>query len=139
MDNDLNATVFALVRGAGDNRDVVSVWSSRDVAERNAELLNAGMRYVDYEVKEVSLDSFGVDTAEASRRPGVRATYDAAEHGWDVKKENVVFEEALVGWVTHPTYVTRTSFVVIHESEDDCVEMLREVVSVERDSNRNFW
>lgn len=129
MEINLNSTIFVVLKGFDDSYAVVSAWSSREEAERNVELLNAGMRYSDYEIDEVPLNSFGSIGDEVSRRPGFRATYDFAEHGWDVKKENIVFKEALVGWVTEATYDTKTSFVVIHESEDVCVEMLRAAVA----------
>jgi hypothetical protein len=137
MEKNLNTTVFAIVKGVDDSRGIVSVWTSKEEAERNVELLNAGMRYWDYEVEEVALNGFGAGEDEVERKPGVRATYDFAKHGWDVKKENVVFKEALVAWVTEATYDTRTSFVAIHESEDACVEMLQKFAAGEKGAERN--
>lgn len=136
MEINLNSTVFAIVKD--DTRSIVSVWFSKEEAEEKVELLNAGMRCWDYGVEEVTLNGFGSDSDEVLRRPGVRATYDFAKHGWDVKKENIVFKEALVAWVTEATYETRTSFVAIHESEDACVEMIQKFAAVEKDMERKF-
>lgn len=138
MEINLNSTIFVILKCSDDSSDVVSAWSSKEEAEEKVQLLNAGMRYWDYEVFEVPLNGFGPDDDEALRRPGVRATYDFAKHGWDVKKDNIVFKEALVAWVTEATYETRTSFVAIHESEDACVEMIQKFAAVEQDMERKF-
>lgn len=138
MEINLNSTIFVIFKGLDDSYPVVSAWSSREEAERNVELLNAGMRCSDYEIDEVPLNGFSSDGDEASRLPGFRATYDVAKHGWDVKKENIVFKEALVSWVSEATYETRTSFVAIHESEDACVEMIQKFAAVEQGMNRKF-
>lgn len=130
MDKNSASNVYVLTKGEASDYSIVSVWLSEEEATRNCAQLNAGIRYGDYEVGAYPIGTFLGGSDEASKVPGFRATYDFGKHGWDVKKETVVFSEALMSWVTEPTLRTPTEVFVVNETEAECLKAIEDFVLV---------
>ena len=87
--------IYIITSGTHSDYSIVSVWSSKEVAEENCKLLNAGRGFRDeFRVEDYPVDE-PHDAGEFGMIRGVKTFYDFSKHGVRVDTANVVFEDAL--------------------------------------------
>lgn len=123
--------IYIITSGDYSEYSINSVWSSKEIAEKNCELLNAGSRWVEYQVEEWSMDVPQLDTQRTML--GEKAVYDFDAHGLHVDVANVVFTDAIFSKVDEGKPVfTRTKLAVMGYDKEKCLRIVFDVMAQKR-------
>lgn len=139
MDNNLNTTIYAIIKGEYDNFRIVSLRSSKADADALALKMSAGDPYdeVEYKVQAFPLDGFHEGSEELSKVQGFRAYYNFAMHGYVLDVNNVVFVKVLHTvedsrhWTRNVFLRTSKEACVIATTQDECIQLLSEYLQEE--------
>jgi hypothetical protein len=116
--------IFVITEGENDEYGMVSAWSSKEEADRECSLLNAGMLYDACRVEELSLDVSSINEGYGMIR-GFKAVYDFNAHGMDMVIENVVFTDALLSPSVGRSLLFGKSYIAVcGPTKEECVRLL---------------
>lgn len=121
--------IYIITTGEYSDYSIVSVWSSKEEAERNCKLLNAGKMYDDFRVEDYPLD-VPHESREFPMIRGFKAFYDFELHGLNVNVSNVVIEEALYQSSQEArVHVASTFAFVLSDSKERSLRILFDTIA----------
>lgn len=115
--------IYIVTMGEYSDYSIISVWSSKEEAERNCKMLNAGKVSEDFRVEEYPLDEPRRNHIPMIR--GFKAFYDFSVHGLHVDTANVAFEDALYySFQDSRVHIASTFVSVLSDSKERCLRIL---------------